>query len=769
MIKLFILVFFVFLIAAPFIEDTFSVTTVGLRIETVPRDILHIDGAGSFNKTEIATTGTAPEEWEGYRFVEWKVDGVRYEGNPINILMDKGRTAVAYYSDKIAEITIDTVPQVSKTIVDGTVYLPSDLPMEFEWDISTVHTIDTEQIVTIGSSRYIFTGWNDLVEDSLREQTVIEDFELKALYDTEHLVTASSIYGDTAGGGWYKEGMVVTVAIPDPYIEKQSGVRHGFLGWDDGTKNFTSSSFVVTEPVTLEALWEKQFLLSVESSISELDIGSEGWYEKDSYAYLFAPREFESQSDNTLYKFAGWSVSANAEVLGDITTPSFSIKMDSPHSVWANWEKQYAFDIDDPFGLVDAKDYYEEGTYAALQVDTKEIVLQENQVRVVFEGFEGDEDYEPNTKILMDEPKSVQVKGTKQYYLDIKSQFGGTAGSGWYDEGTVAPFRVIDLHSPAGLWQQYLFDGWGGDFVGYSQTASILMDGPKQITVLWKEDSSIGILNMIIIAGALGGGGFFYFKMRKRISGFAHSVTKKKDQPPDDQATSENKTKTDPDVPLLEITARKLEEIQVQAQITNLKTEKEAAVSHISSLKLEQDQLKDKIASLKSEKENSMRNISSLKSEEEQIQAKITILKSEKQAAKGELENYEVKTREVESNLDNLRTELETKQHELYSLRAEGEEKQNEITSIKEKLNSAKSKLAKSEKRDKSKKVIAAASTIIAQMNKKYQDLQKELEMTKSILESKKTEYEKISSDLDKSNTEFNSLDSEKSEVKQEN
>ena len=214
MIKLLILSILVLSIAIPAIQETYSVPTYKLTIKTIPNNLMHITGAGTFEPNTMATTGTAPEEFEGWRFLEWQVDGVPYEGNPINILMDKGRMAIAYYSDDIAEITIDTEPlAVAKITVDGQVYLPIDLPEEFEWDIGTVHNIETEAIVTDGATRYIFTGWNDLVEEPFREQTVIEDFELKALYDTEHFIAASSLYGDPIGDGWYQEGEEVTVPV----------------------------------------------------------------------------------------------------------------------------------------------------------------------------------------------------------------------------------------------------------------------------------------------------------------------------------------------------------------------------------------------------------------------------------------------------------------------------------------------------------------------------------------------------------------------------
>jgi predicted nucleic acid-binding Zn-ribbon protein len=768
MIKLFILSMFVLSLVIPSIQDTYSVPLYKLTIQTIPNNLLHISGAGTFEPNAVVTTGTAPEEFEGYRFVEWQVDSVPYEGNPVNILMDKGHTAIAYYSDKIAEITVDSVPQVSKITVDGKVYLPSDLPEEFEWDIGTVHSIETEKIVTDGSTRYIFTGWNDLVKDASREQTVIEDFELKALYDTEHFIAASSLYGKPIGGGWYKEGEEVTIPISENYIEENSGLRHSFLGWTDGTKNFTGNSFVVTKPVSLQALWTDEHLLRVESSIPELDIGSSGWYKKDTYAYLFAPEKFESEIDRTLYEFKGWSVSANAEVLGDIETPSISIRMDSSHSVWANWDKKYAFDVDDPYSFVDVESFYEDGDYAALVVRTDEKILKEKGTRVLFEGFDGDESFEQDTKILMNEPKSVKVLATKQYYLDIESQYGGVSGSGWHDEGSYAQFRVLDLHSPAGLWQQYLFNGWSGDFGGNTPSGSILMDGPKKISVKWANDISIGFFNALIIAVALGGGGFFYFKIRKRITGFTQSLAKKKGDSSDDQPVSESKDKTDPDIPTPEISKRKLEELQLETQIENLRTQKEIARASVSALKAEEEQIQARVAGLRTEGESAKSNISSLKLEEEKLQARISGLKSEQESSKIEYENYREKRQELEESLSTLKNDLDSKKEELESLILEQSEKKNEIEKIQVDLDTTKDKSSDS-KEEAPQNVIDAASEIISQMNRKCQDLENELKITKNILEKKKTDYENVSSELDESKTEFDEIESEKTEVEKSN
>ncbi len=58
---------------------------------------------------------------------------------------------------------------------------------------------------------------------------------------------------------------------------------------------------------------------------------------------------------------------------------------------------------------------------------------------------------------------------------------------------------------------------------------------------------------------------------------------------------------------------------------------------------------------------------------------------------------------------------------------------------------------------------------VVSNMDKMYQDLQKELEITRTILEKKKTEYNNVSSELDKSSSEFDSIESSDKKLEKKN
>ena len=76
-----------------------------------------------------------------------------------------------------------------------------------------------------------------------------------------------------------------------------------------------------------------------------------------------------------------------------------------------------------------------------------------------------------------------------EYYLKVISEFGSSAGEGWYRAGSMASFSVSA--SVTGPWgTRYLFRHWTGDYMGDSASGAILMDGPKEVRALWVADYS---------------------------------------------------------------------------------------------------------------------------------------------------------------------------------------------------------------------------------------------------------------------------------------
>jgi hypothetical protein len=79
-----------------------------------------------------------------------------------------------------------------------------------------------------------------------------------------------------------------------------------------------------------------------------------------------------------------------------------------------------------------------------------------------------------------------------QYYLKVKSQNGVNGyennGTGWYDSGVEAQFAANTFSS---LFSLYSFDHWNGTISKDDNTGSsgvITMNGPKELTAIWKFD-----------------------------------------------------------------------------------------------------------------------------------------------------------------------------------------------------------------------------------------------------------------------------------------
>lgn len=72
-----------------------------------------------------------------------------------------------------------------------------------------------------------------------------------------------------------------------------------------------------------------------------------------------------------------------------------------------------------------------------------------------------------------------------QHELTIESAYSVPEGQGWYDAGSTATISVASIEEPA---TRHIFTGWGGDYSGDTEIASVTMDSPKTITANWRTD-----------------------------------------------------------------------------------------------------------------------------------------------------------------------------------------------------------------------------------------------------------------------------------------
>lgn len=121
-----------------------------------------------------------------------------------------------------------------------------------------------------------------------------------------------------------------------------------------------------------------------------------------------------------------------------------------------------------------------------------------------------------NSQRLTVEPTIVVVRGPitlaglykTEYYLNVTSPIGKTAGSGWYTKDSVASFSVDRSATSAEgllglLGLKRVFTQWRGssNFIGVpvETQGSLIMKEPTVIEAVWQDDHSALILNITIL------------------------------------------------------------------------------------------------------------------------------------------------------------------------------------------------------------------------------------------------------------------------------
>lgn len=502
-----------------------------LRVSTEP-NILFLNGGGYYSQDELVTIGKAPEEWKEYVFLGWKVDGVWTSDNPVTVRMDGNHRAVAIYEKKNhGSVTIDAIPRVAQITVDGTIYLPTELPLALSFPMGSEHRVSIQStILEDPNTRYVFDKWKDVNSDLSRVIKIEKDVDLTALFKTQYFLKPISEFGIVRGEGWVDAGSKAEFEIPSEVVvdKRDDNTRYVFDKWDMGYKANSPKNIVdMKQPMTVAATWDRQYRLDLVSTVPDVHLVGSGWYDESKTVTIMAEEELDSPRHDVKYVFDKWvSKGANAPAVSDPTSPILIIPMDDSYLMEARYKKSYLVDVWSPFGAASGGGYYEDGSTAEISISTLHLETEPNKIRKTFAGwdyqgnqvkFDGqDEIGNQNLMILVEKPINVTAKWKTQYYLDAKSDNSDVSGSGWYDVGHQAAISASRPSASPSFWASYSFLGWSGDYDAKSQSAKVLMNGPKFVRAMWKEDPTPGIVNGMLLSGVAAGGMVVYAKTKRK-------------------------------------------------------------------------------------------------------------------------------------------------------------------------------------------------------------------------------------------------------------
>jgi hypothetical protein len=125
-----------------------------------------------------------------------------------------------------------------------------------------------------------------------------------------------------------------------------------------------------------------------------------------------------------------------------------------------------------------------------------------------------------NNSLRVSGPGICRFAYSIEYFLDVRSDYGVTAGSGWHTRNENVTFSVTQEGSAGGalglLGVRYRFKGWSGDSNAASTSAAILMDRPKEVIAVMELDymvPALVALALSLVAGSI----WFVLKRRQGL------------------------------------------------------------------------------------------------------------------------------------------------------------------------------------------------------------------------------------------------------------
>ena len=141
------------------------------------------------------------------------------------------------------------------------------------------YSISVPEVIPMSNStKAVFAGWNDNVQEASRTITMRENTRLHANYRMQYRLTVNSPYASTNGSGWYSEGTNASLSVnpdtvPAEGIAGVLGVRHIFDHWTLSCTDFESRCVVIMDsPKSATAVWRDDYTMTIALSTAILAI-----------------------------------------------------------------------------------------------------------------------------------------------------------------------------------------------------------------------------------------------------------------------------------------------------------------------------------------------------------------------------------------------------------------------------------------------------------------------------------------------------------------
>lgn len=399
-----------------------------------------------------------------------------------------------------ALVTVATDPAGLPVQVDG---IGMTSPATFTWPLGSTHQVGVSSPLPISSdARYVWLSWTDggeIVHDIVANG----DMTLRASFETqfrariapdpagvEVLVDNTSI--TIAASFWWTEGSIHWIEAPSPQ-NLGPDVRHVWVAWSDGGGRAHAVS--ASQPVNVTATFAPEYALRIGTDPDGLEFAFDGtvyrgsatlWLSSGTYHTVGTPT-FQAGDAGTRFRFLSWSDSGSADHV---------FLFGGAMILEASFGTEYYLTVTAPVPGSSGSGWFAAGTYGQAVAPSETYIVAPGE-RSTFHGWGGDATGAGlvSDPILMDGPKIAFALYGTQYYLEVSSAYGVSAGEGWYDEGSVVRAEIGSMEVTLGTGDRAVFRGWSGDATGSEATSDVMtMDGPKVASALWIRQFFLTVL-----------------------------------------------------------------------------------------------------------------------------------------------------------------------------------------------------------------------------------------------------------------------------------
>ena len=420
--------------------------------------------------------------------------------------------------------------------VDGIQYSSDQLPIQFRWDVGSVHSYE----------------WQPFIQSSENERDVFVPRKASqgSIPGGERTGSLTVLDGQMVIEAVYKAQIRVTFdkpvasdpnethTVPEVWAKSYSGgtISHNRPVWTDAGSSW---NYVVQSNISTSERWTIIGSSGAGSTIRagevikprvihEWTLSPIGpslinedavWYKEGDSASIMHRTVWNQVPERSRTVLESYQIDDRPKIkVSPSAAESYSVDIviDRAVSVRFFGLTQYFLEIVGEEGSTTGQGWYDEGTSVTFSADPR-IILKEQDTSLLFVSWTGERSFdESSMTFVVNSPVTLQANWKTQYFLDVSSPISEASGTGWYDEGETATFSLQEAST--GFLVRRAFSGWGGDSVSKEVTSTIVMDSSKVISANWEDDYTqlLAVIGAVVVVVVVSLGMVTIMKRRKK-------------------------------------------------------------------------------------------------------------------------------------------------------------------------------------------------------------------------------------------------------------